>query len=76
MDELKRFKEIFWDAFHKPKLETEKFLEVWEGLEPVNDMLAGPFYCICSNDQCDYVFKDKARFPSIYINQFIKYERY
>jgi hypothetical protein len=62
---LTRFKSIFWDAFHKPKLLTEKFSQVWESLEPVNDMLAGPFYSIYTNGDCDYVFQDKNKFPDI-----------
>lgn len=65
MEQLTKFKEIFWDAFHRPKLETEKFEKLWQDLEPVNDMLAGPFYSIFESGNCDYVFKDKTRFSEI-----------
>jgi hypothetical protein len=65
MESLAKFKEIFWDAFHRPKLNSASFKTLWEQLEPVNDHLAGPFYAIYSDGQCDYVFKDKVRFPEI-----------
>ncbi len=39
---LVRFREVFWDAFHRPKLHSEKFLSIWQSLEPVNEQLSGP----------------------------------
>jgi hypothetical protein len=65
MEEIKKFKEIFWDAFHRPKLESEKFTEVWQRLEDVNNLLAGPLYAIYTNGHCDYFFEDKSRFAGI-----------
>ena len=65
MEELKKFKEIFWLGFHTPKLSTHKFIDLWNQLEAVNEMLAGPFFAIYSNDHCDYIFSDKTRFPNI-----------
>lgn len=65
MNLIDQFKKIFWDAFHRPELHTDKFKKLWESLEGVNDMLAGPFYAIYSQGNCDYVFKDKVKFPII-----------
>jgi len=65
MDQLKKFREIFWDAFHRPKLESQAFLSVWDTLEPINELVAGPLYAIFSNGNCNYIFEDKARFPHI-----------
>ena len=62
---LVHFKEIFWDAFHKPALKTVKFQKLWERLEHINSLLAGPFYSILNNGNCTYVFEDKTRFPGI-----------
>lgn len=65
MDQLKKFRELFWDAFHRPKLESQAFLDVWNHLEPINDLIAGPLYSIFSNGNCNYIFEDKERFPQI-----------
>lgn len=65
MKELIRFREVFWDAFHRPKLSTEKVFKVWNSLESINDLLAGPFYSIFENGNCNFVFNDKNRFPQI-----------
>jgi hypothetical protein len=65
MEELDNFKKLFWDAFHRPKLETEKFSLLFNQLEHLNDHVAGPFYSLYSNHNCDYVFIDKKRFPGI-----------
>lgn len=74
MDELARFKEIFWDSFHRPKLDTEKYTRLWESLEPINNGVAGPFYSIYSDGHCDYIFQDKQRFPLINnIDDFLDY---
>jgi hypothetical protein len=60
-----KFKEIFWDAFHRPDLKSEKFERVFAELQPLNDLLAGPLFSIYENAQCDYMFKDKQRFPQV-----------
>ncbi len=60
---LGRFKEIFWDGFHRPKLHTESFQNLWERLEPINEQLSGPLFSIYEKGECDYFFKDKNRFP-------------
>jgi len=65
MEEITKFKEIFWDAFHRPKLDSEKFHMVWQNMEPINDLLAGPLYAIYTNGNCDYIFTDINRFPEI-----------
>jgi hypothetical protein len=65
MEQLDQFKKIFWDAFHRPKLNTDKYVELWNSLEPVNDQVAGPFYSIYTNGHCEYIFRDKDRFPQI-----------
>ena len=59
------YRRLFWDAFHRPKLESSKFLEIWQNLEPVNDTLAGPLYAIYEKGECDYMFNDKEKFPTI-----------
>ena len=66
MDALKTFKEIFWDAFHRPALKTAPFVEIWQTLEPLNDLLAGPLYAIYDHGDCNYVFQDEHRFPGLH----------
>jgi hypothetical protein len=58
-----RYKDIFWDAFHRPKLQSEKFFTIWKQLEPINDYLSGPLFAIYESGHCDYFFQDKNRFP-------------
>jgi len=65
MKHLDQFKKIFWDAFHRPKLHTDTYVELWNSLEPMNDRVAGPFYSIYTNGHCEYIFRDKDRFPQI-----------
>ncbi|HWZ22378.1 MAG TPA: hypothetical protein VNW06_06965 [Cytophagaceae bacterium] len=60
---LARYREVFWDGFHRPKLLSEKFISLWENLEPLNDQLSGPLFSIYENGHCDYFFHDKNRFP-------------
>ena len=60
-----RFKEIFWNAFHRPKLESNRILAVWKSLEPVNDILAGPLFSIYEKGHCDYIFTNQDTFQSI-----------
>ncbi|HXA00960.1 MAG TPA: hypothetical protein VNW99_03170 [Cytophagaceae bacterium] len=60
-----KFREIFWDAFHRPDLKSEKFENTLIELQPLNDLLAGPLFSIYENGQCDYMFKDKVRFPQV-----------
>ena len=74
MDQLEHFKKIFMDSFHYPDLQTEKFMNLWKALEPVNDLLAGPFYAIYSTGNCDYVFKETEKFPGISdVDDFLDY---
>jgi hypothetical protein len=65
MSEHDKFREIFWDAFHRPDLKSRKFESKWAELQPLNDLLAGPLFSIYENAQCDYIFKDKVRFPGM-----------
>lgn len=60
---LERYKEIFWDGFHRPKLLSDEFTKLWESLEPINDHLSGPLFSIYEKGDCDYFFQDKNRFP-------------
>jgi hypothetical protein len=60
---LARYKDIFWDAFHRPKLHTEKFTSIWQSLEPLNDQLSGPLFSVYEKGHCDFFFQDKNRFP-------------
>jgi len=63
---LERFKELFWDAFHRPKLGSSRILETWENLEPINDLLSGPLFSIYENGNCDYIFlKQEEPFQAI-----------
>lgn len=65
MNPLTRFREIFWDAFQKPPLKSEKFKQTFNDLETVNDQMAGPLYAVYENGDCLYVFTDKDKFPHI-----------
>ncbi|MFN6946728.1 MAG: hypothetical protein ACK4ND_17400 [Cytophagaceae bacterium] len=60
-----RYKEIFWDAFHKPKLLSIRFAQKWQELEILNDQLAGPLFAIYEKGNCDYIFADQERFSNI-----------
>jgi len=60
---IHRFQLIFWDAFHRPQLLSEKFTAIWEELEPINDHLSGPLFSVYEKGNCDYFFQDKNRFP-------------
>lgn len=62
---VERFKEIFWDAFHRPKLTSTRILQTWEKLEPINDLLSGPLYAIYEKGDCDYVFLKNEPFATI-----------
>jgi len=62
---LTHFKEVFWNAFHRPKLESERIHGVWQSLEPINDILAGPLFSIYENGNCDYIFHNQDVFQSI-----------
>ena len=66
MDALQTFKDIFWDSFHRPALESPALKSIWEAQEPINDLLAGPFYAIYEQGNCNYLFDDKQRFPDIH----------
>jgi len=62
-DKLVRFKSIFWDAFHRPKLQADTYQTLWEKLEPINEQLSGPLFSVYESGNCDYFFQDKNRFP-------------
>ena len=62
---VERFKELFWDAFHRPNLGSSRISEAWESLEPLNDLLSGPLFSIYENGNCDYVFLNQEPFQSI-----------
>ena len=62
---VERFKEIFWDAFHRPKLMSSRIVETWESLEKTNDLLSGPLYSIYEKGNCDYVFLRHQPFEAI-----------
>jgi len=65
MQELNRFRELFWDAFHRPKLKSEKYQTIWHNLEGINGMLAGPLFSIFENGDCNYIFTDNKRFAEV-----------
>jgi hypothetical protein len=65
MQELNRFRELFWDAFHVPDLTSEKFKKKWNELEGLNDRLAGPLFSIYEKGDADYIFKETDRFPGL-----------
>lgn len=65
-DRLQRYREIFWDAFHRPKLGSEPYFQLWQQLETINDYLAGPLFAVYEHGHCDYLFQDKKRFPEIH----------
>lgn len=62
---LLKFREKFWDAFHRPALKTNKYLELWESLEEMNSWLAGPLFAVYENGNCDFIFENKDRFGGI-----------
>ena len=62
---LETFKNNFWNAFHRPKLESERIFHVWQSLEPVNDILAGPLFAIYEKGNCDYIFSNNDTFKNI-----------
>jgi hypothetical protein len=62
---LERFREIFWDGFHRPKLVSTRIAEIGESLEPLNDLLSGPLYGIYEKGNCEYVFLKNEPFASI-----------
>ena len=62
---LLTFRNIFWDSFHRPALQSPSFIAIWEHLESINNVLAGPFYAIYDQGNCDYIFNDKKRFLEI-----------
>lgn len=62
---LTDFQPLFREAFFIPRLQSERFVQTFERLEALNDLLAGPLFSIYENGHCDYVFMDKSRFPNI-----------
>ncbi len=60
------FQSLFREAFFIPQLQSERFIQTFQHLEGLNDLLAGPLFSIYENGHCDYVFIDKSRFPDIH----------
>lgn len=67
-EKLERFREIFWDAFHFPKLKSDKIGEIYLQLEELNTILAGPLFSIYETGDCKFIFEDDKRFPAIKTN--------
>jgi len=65
MEPINRYKEIFWDAFHRPKLNSSRMHELWDSLEPLNDLIAGPLFNIYETGNCNYVFSDNHLFANV-----------
>ncbi len=63
---LEEYRKWFWRVFQNPRMETERFKEVWSDLEFTLDLLAGPLHTIYENGECDYVFNDRDRFPTVH----------
>jgi|GEM_PF-1037477 len=63
--DLEEYRKLFWDAFHRPQLKVQKYAELWQSLDLINDVLAGPFFSMYENGHIQYVFEDKERFPNI-----------
>jgi len=64
-DLMKEFKSVFWDAFHRPAMKTDKFRQLWLSLEPVNDLVSGPLFSVYETGECNYVFGDHKLFVGI-----------
>ncbi|WP_018344395.1 hypothetical protein [Cytophaga aurantiaca] len=63
--DIEEYRKLFWDAFHRPKFKTTKYSGMWEELERINDVLAGPFFSMYENGHIQYVFDDNERFPKV-----------
>lgn len=63
--DLEEYRKLFWDAFHRPELKVSKYAELWQSLDLINDVLAGPFFSMYENGHIQYIFEDKDRFPNI-----------
>ena len=63
--DIEEYRKLFWDAFHRPKFKSERFQAIWEELELINDVLAGPFFSMYENGHIQYVFDDHERFPKV-----------
>jgi hypothetical protein len=62
---LLKFKSLFWDAFHVPALQSEKYVIKFRELEPLNDLIVGPLFSIFETGNCDYIFESDERFKGI-----------
>lgn len=66
MGTLEDFRGLFWTAFMSARgRRSKRYEEVWQDLELTSDYLAGPLYSIYEQGECDYVFTDRVRFPTI-----------
>lgn len=68
------FRSKFWDAFHRPNLKSEKYMLLWQSLEPINEWLVGPLFSIYEHGHCNYFFEDSNRFEGIHSpNDFLEW---
>ncbi len=63
--DIEEYRKLFWDAFHRPELKSERFRQIWQELDLINDVLAGPFFSMYENGHIQYVFDDHERFPKV-----------
>ncbi|TAH26279.1 MAG: hypothetical protein EAZ07_04355 [Cytophagales bacterium] len=63
--QLNDFRKKFWDAFHRPNLQSDEFKTIWENSETINNWLAGPLFSIYEQGNFDYVLEDDNRFANI-----------
>jgi len=64
---LEEFRATFWTVLGTPKgRRSKRYYDVWADLYLIPDALAGPLYAIYKRGECDYVFSDPARFPTIH----------
>ncbi len=64
---LEEFRDRFWPSLRTPRgRRSRRFYDVWADLELIKDELAGPLYSIYTKGECDYVYSDRTRFPTIH----------
>lgn len=65
-ENLMLFKKLFKETFYNTKFKTRRFYEFYQDLEGLQDTIAGPFYSIYKDGNCDYVFEgDREIFKGI-----------
>ncbi|MCU0417851.1 MAG: hypothetical protein MUE33_11780 [Cytophagaceae bacterium] len=60
------YKKLFWDGFHRPHFKSTRIQLIWESLDKLNDVLAGPLFAVYEKGHCLYILEDKSRFPNIH----------